>query len=176
MLPSHLAVEHHFRTSHLRQIGAWDPYNVTQDADLGMRLYKTGARTTVIDSTTYEEANADVYNWIRQRSRWVKGYIQTYLVHMRNPIRLYRAIGWRGMLSFQCMIGGTALVLLLNPVFWLLTLAWVFTNSVFIKEIFPAPVFYLGSIGLYFGNFTFAYLNTAGCLRRGYHDLVSSPS
>jgi cellulose synthase/poly-beta-1,6-N-acetylglucosamine synthase-like glycosyltransferase len=162
----------HFRLSHLREVGAWDPYNVTEDADLGMRLYKAGGRTAVVDSSTYEEANADTYNWIRQRSRWVKGYIQTYLVHMRNPVRLYRAIGPRGFLSFQCMVGGTPLVLLLNPVFWLLTLAWVVSSWVFIKEIFPAPVFYLGSIALYFGNFTFAYLNTAGCLRRGYHDLV----
>ena len=162
----------HFRTARLREIGAWDPYNVTEDADLGMRLYKAGGRTVVIDSTTYEEANADVYNWVRQRSRWIKGYLQTYLVHMRHPVRLYRAIGLGGMVSFQCMIGGTALVLLLNPVFWLLTVVWLVFNWTFVREIFPAPVFYVGSIALYFGNFTFAYLSTAGCLRRGYNDLV----
>jgi hypothetical protein len=70
------------------------------------------------------------------------------------------------------MVGGTPLVLLMNPVFWLLTMAWLVSDWVFIKEIFPAPVFYVGCVALYFGNFTFAYLNTAGCLRRGYHGLV----
>ena len=59
---------------------------MTEDADLGIRLHKPGYRTAIIDSTTYEEANSDVYNWIRQRSRWVKGYIQTWLVHMRHPV------------------------------------------------------------------------------------------
>jgi len=91
----------HFRTDMLRGIGAWDPYNVTEDADLGVRLFKRGWTTAVIDSTTYEEANSEVYNWIRQRSRWVKGYIQTYLVHMRHPLDLLRQLGPKGFFSFQ---------------------------------------------------------------------------
>ena len=58
------------------QVGAWDPYNVTEDADLGIRFHQAGYRTTMMDSTTYEEANTQVGNWVRQRSRWIKGYIQ----------------------------------------------------------------------------------------------------
>ena len=80
----------HFVTSMLRELGAWDPFNVTEDADLGIRLHREGYRTAMIDSTTLEEANSQVPNWIRQRTRWNKGYIQTWLVHMRNPFALLR--------------------------------------------------------------------------------------
>jgi cellulose synthase/poly-beta-1,6-N-acetylglucosamine synthase-like glycosyltransferase len=66
----------HFRTSVLRQIGAWDPYNVTEDADLGMRLARFGYRTAVIPSTTYEEAPARFGPWLRQRTRWFKGWMR----------------------------------------------------------------------------------------------------
>jgi cellulose synthase/poly-beta-1,6-N-acetylglucosamine synthase-like glycosyltransferase len=162
----------HFRTDALRELGAWDPYNVTEDADLGVRLYKAGYKTAVIDSTTYEEANSEVYNWIRQRSRWVKGYIQTYLVHMRHPVKLWKQMGPRGFLSFQMTVGGTFFGFLVNPVFWLLTASWFLFQFTWIKQIYPAPLFYIGAFSLYFGNFTFVYLNVAGCLRREYYDMV----
>ncbi|MDE3193250.1 MAG: glycosyltransferase [Chloroflexota bacterium] len=162
----------HFPTARLRELGAWDPFNVTEDADLGMRLYKKGWTTAVIDSTTYEEANSEVYNWIRQRSRWVKGYIQTYLVHMRDPLKLYRQVGFKAFVSFQFVVGGTFFGYLVNPLYWLLTVTWFLFHWGIVREIFPAPVFYLGSIGLYVGNFAFTYLNVAGCLRREYYDMV----
>ncbi len=162
----------HFKTARLRELGAWDPHNVTEDADLGMRLYKRGWTTAVIDSTTYEEANSELYNWIRQRSRWVKGYIQTYLVHMRRPLRLYRQVGLKAFISFQFVVGGTFFGYLVNPLYWLLTATWFLVQWGVIKEIFPSPVFYLGSVGLYLGNFAFTYLNVAGCLRRQYYDMV----
>ncbi len=162
----------HFRTARLRDLGAWDPHNVTEDADLGMRLYKRGWTTAVIDSTTFEEANSELYNWIRQRSRWVKGYIQTYLVHMRHPLRLYRQIGLKAFISFQFVVGGTFFGFLVNPLYWLLTAAWFLFHWGLIREIFPSPVFYLGAVGLYLGNFAFTYLNVAGCIRRQYNDMV----
>lgn len=162
----------HFRRSILERLGAWDPYNVTEDADLGIRLHKLGLRTVVIDSTTYEEANPRVGNWIRQRSRWIKGYVHTWLVHMRHPIALWRMLGWRGFWGFQFTIGGTGLTLLLNPIYWCLTILWFGTHWGVIGELFPAPVFYLGGIALYFGNFFFVYVMVAGTLARGYHPLV----
>ena len=72
----------------LREVGGWDAYNVTEDADLGMRLARFGYRTAVIASTTYEEAPAKIGPWLRQRTRWFKGWMQTWLVHMREPRRL----------------------------------------------------------------------------------------
>ncbi len=162
----------HFKTERLRELGAWDPYNVTEDADLGIRRFKAGGTTAVIDSTTYEEANSDVYNWIRQRSRWVKGYIQTYLVHMRHPVRLWRAVGPHAFISFQLVVGGTFFGFLVNPIFWVLTALWFTVKWAFIEQIFPGAIYYIGCFGLYFGNFAFTYLNVAGCLRRGYDDMV----
>ena len=82
----------HFRTEPLREIGGWDPFNVTEDCDLGIRLHKAGHRTRVMDSTTWEEANSALGNWIRQRSRWVKGYIQTHLVHTRESLKGVRIV------------------------------------------------------------------------------------
>lgn len=77
----------HFRKAALVACGAWDPYNVTEDADLGLRLHRLGWRTGVIASTTYEEAPERLRDWIPQRTRWLKGWMQTYLVHTRTPAK-----------------------------------------------------------------------------------------
>ena len=156
----------HFKTHVLRELGAWDPYNVTEDADLGIRLHREGYRTAMIDSTTLEEANSKIGNWIRQRSRWNKGYFQTWLVHMRHPVQLYRQTGLRGFLSFNLTMG-SALVLLLNPFFWGLTTLYLVTQWQFIESAFPSVVFYVASAMLFVGNFIFIYLNVAGSLQRG---------
>jgi cellulose synthase/poly-beta-1,6-N-acetylglucosamine synthase-like glycosyltransferase len=107
----------HFHTATLREVGAWDAYNVTEDADLGMRLARFGYRADIIASTTYEEAPADAGPWIRQRTRWFKGWIQTWLVHMRQPRQLLRELGLPGFLAFQLMIGGSVLAALVHPLF-----------------------------------------------------------
>lgn len=108
----------HFRAAVLHGIGGWDPFNVTEDCDLGIRLHVEGHQTRMLDSTTWEEANSRFWNWIRQRSRWVKGYFQTYLVFMRHPLRLFRELGLRGMLGFLFAVGGHSLLLVLNLVVW----------------------------------------------------------
>lgn len=162
----------HFKTFALIEVGAWDPYNVTEDADLGIRLYKRGYRTRIMESTTYEEANSRIGNWIRQRSRWVKGYMQTWLVHMRKPVKLLRELGPRAFASFNLLVGGTFFVLLLNPFYWVMTTAWYFYNWDLIEMIYPGSVFYIGAICLYVGNFVFTYANVAGAMRRKYYDMV----
>ena len=156
----------HFITSVLRELGAWDPFNVTEDADLGIRLHREGYRTAMIDSTTLEEANSVVPNWIRQRSRWNKGYYQTWLVHMRNPLSLLAQTGLRGFASFNLTMG-SAFVLLMNPIFWGLTTLYVVTQAGFIQQLFPGIIFYAASAMLFVGNFIFVYLNVAGSLQRG---------
>ncbi len=107
----------HFHTATLCTVGAWDPYNVTEDADLGMRLARFGYRTGMIDSTTYEEAPARLTPWLRQRTRWFKGWMQTWLVHMRQPRRLLCELGWPGFCCFQLIVGGNALGALIHPLF-----------------------------------------------------------
>jgi cellulose synthase/poly-beta-1,6-N-acetylglucosamine synthase-like glycosyltransferase len=113
----------HFDTSVLRRIGAWDPYNVTEDADLGMRLARCGYVTSVISSSTQEEAPARFRAWLRQRTRWFKGWMQTYLVHMRQPRKLCRHLGVPGFAAFQLVIGGTVLAALVHP-FFIMELVW----------------------------------------------------
>ena len=162
----------HFPTIVLQDLGAWDPYNVTEDADLGIRLFKRGYTTSVVDSTTYEEANSEVYNWIRQRSRWVKGYIQTWLVHMRNPFSLYRAVGFHAFFSIQMTILGTFFTFLVNPIFWALTLIWFLVQWSLIRDLFPGPIYYVGAVTLFLGNFIFTYMSIMGCLYRRHYSLV----
>ncbi|PSR22688.1 MAG: glycosyl transferase family 2 [Sulfobacillus acidophilus] len=162
----------HFRTEVLRNIGAWDPYNVTEDADLGIRLNKSGYRTAVMDSYTYEEANSEFVNWVRQRSRWIKGYLQTWLVHMRHPVQLHRQLGARGFWGFQLAILGTPIMFILNPLYWLITSLWFMTNWGLIPHLFPPGIYYLGMLNLLAGNFVFAYLNAVGAAKDGHWSLV----
>jgi cellulose synthase/poly-beta-1,6-N-acetylglucosamine synthase-like glycosyltransferase len=151
----------HFRRELLVALGAWDPYNVTEDADLGIRLRRQGFRVAVLESATEEEANTDFVNWIKQRSRWYKGYAQTWLVHMRHPLTLVRELGVIGFLRFNLFVGGTPLIALLNPVAWSLLVMWFTLEPVFIRQMMPGPIYYFGLFGWLIGNFTFYYLNLA---------------
>lgn len=107
----------HFHTETLRKAGAWDPFNVTEDADLGMRLARFGYRTGMIRSTTYEEAPTRPGAWLRQRTRWFKGWMQTWLVHTREPAALLRQLGPAGFAAFHLMVGGNVLAALVHPLF-----------------------------------------------------------
>jgi cellulose synthase/poly-beta-1,6-N-acetylglucosamine synthase-like glycosyltransferase len=106
----------HFRTEVLREVGGWDAYNVTEDADLGFRLARFGYRSVTFDSTTHEEAPIRFKAWLHQRSRWMKGWMQTWSVHMREPQRLWREAGPRGLLTLNIIVGGNVLTALAYPV------------------------------------------------------------
>ncbi|CAM3229320.1 glycosyltransferase family 2 protein [Paracoccus nototheniae] len=114
-----------FRRPLLEQVGAWDAWNVTEDADLGVRLARRGYRTEILETTTDEEANCRALPWVKQRSRWLKGYAMTWGVHMRDPVALYRYLGaWR-FWGFQVQFLGALSQYLMAPVlwsFWLLAL------------------------------------------------------
>lgn len=96
----------HFRREALEDAGGWDPFNVTEDADLGYRLARSGWRIGAIAPPTWEEAPARLGPWIRQRSRWIKGHVQTWLVLMRDPLRTVREMGLGAFLSMQVVLGG----------------------------------------------------------------------
>ncbi len=149
----------HMRRDLLIKLGAWDPYNVTEDADLGIRLRRCGYTVAVLDSQTYEEANTDFVNWIKQRSRWYKGYLQTWLVHMRHPRQLIKDIGFGAFVRFNLFVGGTPILAMLNPISWSLLVMWFVLEPQFIIQIMPWPVYYSGLFGWLFGNFMFFYLN-----------------
>ncbi len=166
----------HFRTSALKAIGGWDAFNVAEDCDLGIRLFTAGYRAIIVNSTTWEEANSQLGNWIRQRSRWIKGYLQTYIVHMRNPSALFRNLGWRNFLGFQLIVGGTPLVLFLAPILWLLMLASRTTQLEAFEQIvawrLPEYIHSFELISLVFSIFTCFYFGLCGALVRGNYDLA----
>jgi len=162
----------HFRVPVLRALLGWDPFNVTEDCDLGVRLHARGYRTAMLASTTWEEANPALLNWLRQRSRWVKGYLQTYLVYMRHPFATFRALGPRAFWGFQMVVGGSIACFILNPVYWLMTALWFLLHWSVISAMFPPAIFGLGLVCGFIGNFVFIYLSVAGSMQRGYHDLV----
>jgi cellulose synthase/poly-beta-1,6-N-acetylglucosamine synthase-like glycosyltransferase len=156
----------HFRLDRLRELGAWDPFNVTEDADLGIRAAARGYEVGVIDSTTYEEANKAVGNWLRQRSRWIKGYMQTWLVHNRYPIPLLRRIGLRRWLSYQFFIGGTCLTFLSNPVMLVASLAWLVLRPVWLESMFTDATLAMATFNFLIGNMLGIYLNMLAVFRR----------
>jgi glycosyltransferase XagB len=108
----------HFRVPPLRELGGWDPFNVTEDCDLGVRLYMRGFHTRTLDSTTWEEANSRVGNWLRQRSRWLKGYMVTHLVWGRRPLLLIKNLGIWGTIGFILSVWCVAILSALNLILW----------------------------------------------------------
>lgn len=162
----------HFKIDVLRELHAWDPFNVTEDADLGIRMTQKGYRVGVIDSTTFEEANCATGNWIRQRSRWIKGYMQTFLVHSRRPLHLMKTIGALGTVGFVFFIGGTMLSGLLNPLFWAIFLIWLATATAGFDALFPPALLYLSLANLLLGNGLFIYLTMIAPFRRRWLGLV----
>lgn len=142
----------HFRIEVLRELHAWDPFNVTEDADLGIRLTQKGYKVGLVESTTYEEANVSQYNWIRQRSRWIKGYIQTFLVHTRRPLNLVRQVGPLGTIGLVSFIGGTMVSGLINPLFWVTSLVWICSQGTVFQGIIPEPLARVSLISLVVGN------------------------
>ena len=108
----------HFKTKILKDAGGWDPHNVTEDADLGMRLYRRGYRCGVLSSHTLEDAPSTAKTWLHQRTRWFKGWLQTWLVLMRDPAQLAREMGISGFVVFQLLIAGMLLSALAHP--WML--------------------------------------------------------
>ncbi len=192
----------HFRTNDLHKLKGWDSFNVTEDCDLGMRLVKEGYQTAVIDSTTLEEANSNLKNWFWQRTRWIKGYMQTYLLHMRNlgsfvsrgtvrrvptPGSENREMpeenltmkqsnnGTMNFLAFQLVVGGKVMSMFINPLMWFITICYfLFRAHVagFIESFFPTTVLYMGVFSLLVGNFLYMYYYMIGCVKHGHHELV----
>jgi len=162
----------HFRAARLRELLGWDPYNVTEDCELGVRLAMSRSRTRIMDSTTWEEACSALSYWIRQRSRWTKGYIQTYLVHLRRPLSHLWKLGPAKALVFHLIVGGTFLCLLINPVYWAMTTLWFALRWEALGRLFPYPLILWGLLCLFVGNFLFIYSTMLATYQRGYYDLV----
>jgi hypothetical protein len=144
----------HFRRSALVAVGGWDPHNVTEDVDVALRLARAGHRLGIVASATDEEAPADRRRWIAQRIRWQKGWMQTWLVHMRRPRRLHRELGFGGSIAFHMVVGGqiaTALAYLPSLVVILLHacgLSPLFGDRTFVGDLVLVAGLFAHAIGV----------------------------
>jgi len=164
----------HFRSNVLKELHAWDPFNVTEDCDLGVRIFKEGYKTAIIDSTTLEEANSSFKGWLKQRSRWIKGYMQTYLVHIRNPLEFVKGHGSKAFI-FHLVIGMRMVFILINPILWVFTLSYFIFYPIVgptIESLYPAIIFYPAVTLLVFGNFVHFYNYMIGCAKRGHYSVI----
>jgi cellulose synthase/poly-beta-1,6-N-acetylglucosamine synthase-like glycosyltransferase len=134
-----------FRRSILEEIGGWDAHNVTEDADLGMRLARFGYRCEMVNTTTWEEANNVPLAWVRQRSRWLKGFAMTWATHMRSPAGLYRDLGLTGFIGFQVILLGGLSAFLAAPIFWALWLTH-FSIPVIPIDVIPTALWWIFAI------------------------------
>jgi glycosyltransferase XagB len=166
----------HFRVDRLRELGGWDAFNVTEDADLGLRASALGYTVGIIPSTTWEEACSQVRPWIRQRTRWIKGYMQTALVHTRHPVRFARHAGFRGTLGLLLLVAGTPLTFLAAPILWLFTILWLagagLTDGVQIQYLFPHPLDVIALVCFIAGNASVILLSALAVLRRKLYRLL----
>ncbi len=148
----------HFRRHALEAVRAWDPYNVTEDADLGIRLARFGYRSATLTLPTYEQAPETIRVWFRQRTRWFKGWAQTWLVHMRRPGALLGTLGLRQFVAFNLVGIGMIISALIHPVY-LLTLALLATDPLgFWRD---GSFFVAAILGLNLFNLVAGYLAVA---------------
>lgn len=163
----------HFRADLLKRIGGWDPYNVTEDCDVGIRFARIGVRTAVFDSTSEEEATDTLQSWILQRSRWMKGFLQTSIVHLRFPIRLKRDLGgWLPFAAFILTVPGSVLFNVFNLFGWAMFGIWIVARPDFIQSLYPLPILYVSVANFFVGTFVFTYLNLYAVYKRGKYAIV----
>ncbi|MFY0405686.1 glycosyltransferase family 2 protein [Solicola sp. PLA-1-18] len=162
----------HFRTADLRELGGWDPFNVTEDADLGIRASALGKTVGVVNSTTFEEANRAPGNWVRQRSRWIKGYLQTLLVHARQPGRLVRKAGPVQVGAFALLIGGTPATFLCTPPLLALFVASLVVGPSALGGLFGGWVLWVSLFNLIAGNGLMIHISMMGAFKRRRYELV----
>jgi cellulose synthase/poly-beta-1,6-N-acetylglucosamine synthase-like glycosyltransferase len=162
----------HFRLHSLRELGAWDPFNVTEDADLGMRIARKKYKTAVLNSHTYEEAVTGVRSWIKQRSRWVKGFIITWFVTMRHPVRVFQDIGLKNFFIFQTGFGGNFYLPLMNLFLWSVFIAGFFIPGFFSKWFDFWPFAAIAVFNLVIGNLFFLIMMLLATWKEKQKDLL----
>lgn len=159
----------HFRADVLRRIGAWDPYNVTEDADLGFRIAREGFGTATLSSRTWEEAPEQLGNWYRQRTRWLKGWMQTYLVHNRQPRRLMSDLGWKRWLGLHVLMGSILLSVLAHPWGYLLLIVDGVNGRLFSEASSPLlqGLWWIAVLNLGLGYASAMMLGALAAVRKG---------
>jgi cellulose synthase/poly-beta-1,6-N-acetylglucosamine synthase-like glycosyltransferase len=162
----------HFRTQVVRDIGGWDPYNVTEDADMAGALAIAGYQVRSFDSWTDEEASKRLRSADKQRRRWLMGYTVTGLAYTRRPIKQARQMGVKRWFFFNLFMLGTPFCLIINPLFWGMTIAYFITGSPIIQHLWPAPLYIAGIILMVIGDLLLFYQMVFACVKQeGYRSV-----
>lgn len=158
----------HFKIGILKNIGAWDPYNMTEDADLGIRLFREGYHCKTITLPTYEEAPPKLVPWIKQRTRWLKGWMQTVLVHNRNPLHFIADIGIKNAIAVHVLLTSIIVSSLIHPIFILFSVWQLLNLGVLVATNMDAVIIATSVFNLVGGYTTYALL-AYGVLSRTPH-------
>jgi cellulose synthase/poly-beta-1,6-N-acetylglucosamine synthase-like glycosyltransferase len=157
-----VVLENNGRRYHLANV--WDAFNVTEDAALAAQLRRCGFTIAMVDAVTFEEAPTTLSKAKGQRSRWLKGFMQTFLVQSRRPLRSMREMGVLRYLMFNLYIGGTPLSFLINPIMWATTVLYIVSRfagwesiTLFIESLFPPAIYYPAMFVAIVGNFVLWY-------------------
>lgn len=139
----------HFRHEILKAVNGWDPYNVTEDADLGMRFHRLGYNIMMLPSLTKEEAVVRLGDWYKQRTRWIKGWLQTWLVAMNRPKQLLSQIGIKSFIFLQLLV----------PLYILSMLAHLISVPLIITTYFYSPLSAFFIMAVIIVNYIFVILS-----------------
>lgn len=166
----------YIRTDVLRNLEGWDYANVTEDADLGIRLTRLGYQTVPINTITWEEAPPKIYPWLKQRTRWNKGFIYTCLLHFKKPRALVRDLGWTPVLFLLYILASPVIFCASLPGWILFSLWWLNWFGVplhpiadWIQEAFRnnSMIFYLSIFTFLFGIFYSPIIALEALFRQG---------
>ncbi len=164
----------YFRRHVIEQVGGWDPYNVAEDCDIGIRIFRHGFGCGImIDSFAWEQSTTTIPAWVSQRTRWLKGFLQTTMVHLRFPLLLKQDVGgWRNFLWFLILVPGTTLVNALNLLQSIFLLAWFVTHSLYIELAYEGLPIYAAMFTFIVGNYLFTFFNILGLYTRGLYAIM----
>lgn len=166
----------HFPRHVLAGMRGWDPYNVTEDADLGIRLARSGYRVATLSSTTWEECPDRFRVWLGQRTRWLKGWMQTWLVSTRQPGRLLAELGWWRFVALQLLLANLVLSPLIHPWFYVLVAADMLAGRGLLppQGLLFASVWWVSAFNIAFGYVMAVALGAVAVGRRGWPDLIAT--
>lgn len=163
----------HFIANTLKKIGVWDPFNVTEDADLGLRIFRHGLKTSVINSNTLEEANSSIGGWLKQRTRWQKGFLITFLVHISRSGDLLRDLGLEKFILSCLSFGGNFFLPFFNPFLWFI---FIISYLPVLTQFRIPPVIeivrWIALFNLVVGNLTYIVIHLISSLKNKRPDLA----
>ncbi len=164
----------YFRKEVIEHVGAWDAYNVAEDCDIGIRIFRKGFGSgMMLDSHTWEQSTTTIPTWVRQRTRWIQGFIQTSMVQLRYPLLLKKELKtWRNFAAFMFLVPGNVILNMLNILQWIMFIIWQTTHAPFLQTAYSGIVLYLATTCFLLGNFLFMFFSMYGLYKRNHFRIV----